>query len=305
MLQHATCAAPPTILAVSFATWRRRFCSARAVRSPCRCGSVCCSCCPKATSSSTCARAAPRPAAPRSSAHRRRTSVADAVRDRLAACRVRRRSSARSARGEALVGVSHECDHPAFVRGLPAVTRPKLDVHRASVAIDADVRSSRRRRARRLRDRRRRASRRCVPTSSSRSTSARSVRSRTPRSRRRRGRRSGRACAIVSLAPRTLADVWDDVDAGRGRRSIGVAGDAVLRGDSRQRLASLARSDRDARSADGRLRRVARPADVGGALDVGARRDRGRTAIRSPTSARGATSRLVGARRACSPTSSC
>lgn len=42
--------------------------------------------------------------------------------------------------GENLVAVSHECDHPAFVTRLPRVTRPKLDVRGTSAAIDADVR---------------------------------------------------------------------------------------------------------------------------------------------------------------------
>jgi iron complex transport system substrate-binding protein len=41
--------------------------------------------------------------------------------------------------GGDLVGVSHECGHPAFVRRLPVVTRPKLDVHRDNAAIDSDV----------------------------------------------------------------------------------------------------------------------------------------------------------------------
>ena len=40
-----------------------------------------------------------------------------------------------------LVGVSHECDHPADVVGLPVVTRPKIDVRRSSREIDDDIRA--------------------------------------------------------------------------------------------------------------------------------------------------------------------
>ncbi len=39
-----------------------------------------------------------------------------------------------------LVGVSHECDYPASVRELPAVTEPKLDPYKPSAAIDARIR---------------------------------------------------------------------------------------------------------------------------------------------------------------------
>jgi len=40
-----------------------------------------------------------------------------------------------------LVGVSHECDHPADVVGLPILTAPKLDPGKASRAIDDDIRA--------------------------------------------------------------------------------------------------------------------------------------------------------------------
>ncbi len=39
-----------------------------------------------------------------------------------------------------LVGVSHECDFPADVIGLPVLTEPKLNPHGSSAAIDARVR---------------------------------------------------------------------------------------------------------------------------------------------------------------------
>lgn len=42
--------------------------------------------------------------------------------------------------GDRLVGVSHECDHPAVVRDLPRVTRSLLPAAATSVAIDAAVR---------------------------------------------------------------------------------------------------------------------------------------------------------------------
>lgn len=41
---------------------------------------------------------------------------------------------------EHLVGVSHECDYPADVVGLPALTEPKLDPHGTSGDIDLRVR---------------------------------------------------------------------------------------------------------------------------------------------------------------------
>ena len=43
--------------------------------------------------------------------------------------------------GERLVGRSHECDHPAWVKRLPAVTSAKLDTQAASAIIDRDVRT--------------------------------------------------------------------------------------------------------------------------------------------------------------------
>lgn len=41
--------------------------------------------------------------------------------------------------GDRLVGRSHECDFPAWVRDLPKLTEPKLDVDEASGAVDEDV----------------------------------------------------------------------------------------------------------------------------------------------------------------------
>ncbi len=42
--------------------------------------------------------------------------------------------------GEMLVGRSHECDHPEWVRDLPACSEPTFDVSVSSGAIDAEVR---------------------------------------------------------------------------------------------------------------------------------------------------------------------
>jgi iron complex transport system substrate-binding protein len=42
---------------------------------------------------------------------------------------------------DALVGVTHECDHPAAVARLPRVTRTALDRDASSAAIDAEVRA--------------------------------------------------------------------------------------------------------------------------------------------------------------------
>jgi iron complex transport system substrate-binding protein len=42
--------------------------------------------------------------------------------------------------GESLVGRSHECDNPAWVKKLPACTRPAFDISVLSAQIDAEVR---------------------------------------------------------------------------------------------------------------------------------------------------------------------
>jgi iron complex transport system substrate-binding protein len=42
--------------------------------------------------------------------------------------------------GERLVGRSHECDHPAWVKRLPALSKPAFDIHGTSAEIDARVR---------------------------------------------------------------------------------------------------------------------------------------------------------------------
>jgi len=42
---------------------------------------------------------------------------------------------------DALVGVSHECDYPSDVEGLPAITSSRIDPHGSSREIDAAVRS--------------------------------------------------------------------------------------------------------------------------------------------------------------------
>jgi iron complex transport system substrate-binding protein len=42
--------------------------------------------------------------------------------------------------GDMLVGRSHECDHPEWVRALPACSEPAFDVTGSSGAIDAEVR---------------------------------------------------------------------------------------------------------------------------------------------------------------------
>jgi len=42
--------------------------------------------------------------------------------------------------GDALVGRSHECDNPEWVKRLPACTQPAFDIHMSSRDIDAEVR---------------------------------------------------------------------------------------------------------------------------------------------------------------------
>ena len=42
--------------------------------------------------------------------------------------------------GEMLVGRSHECDNPGWVRRLPACSEPAFDISVSSGEIDAEVR---------------------------------------------------------------------------------------------------------------------------------------------------------------------
>jgi iron complex transport system substrate-binding protein len=42
--------------------------------------------------------------------------------------------------GDFLVGRSHECDHPPWVKRLPALSRPTFDVTGTSAEVDARVR---------------------------------------------------------------------------------------------------------------------------------------------------------------------
>lgn len=42
--------------------------------------------------------------------------------------------------GDALVGRSHECDNPEWVKRLPCCTQPAFDIEMSSREIDAEVR---------------------------------------------------------------------------------------------------------------------------------------------------------------------
>ena len=44
-------------------------------------------------------------------------------------------------KGDELVGRSHECDHPAWVRSLPSVTAPKFPTDGTSYEIDQRVKA--------------------------------------------------------------------------------------------------------------------------------------------------------------------
>lgn len=112
--------------------------------------------------------------------------------------------------GAELVGVSHECDYPQFVTGLPRVTRAKLDVRGTSAAIDADVRRLVAEGLgvydidvallRALRPDVIVTQHQCDVCAVSYADVEAAVRSTV-----------GVEVTIVSLAPRTLTDVWDDV----------------------------------------------------------------------------------------------
>lgn len=112
--------------------------------------------------------------------------------------------------GEHLVAVSHECDYPPFVTRLPRVTRPKLDVRGTSAAIDADVRRLVAdglgvydvdvAKLAALRPDVIVTQHQCDVCAVSYADVEAAVRTML-----------GPAVTIVSLAPRTLTDVWDDV----------------------------------------------------------------------------------------------
>jgi iron complex transport system substrate-binding protein len=140
--------------------------------------------------------------------------------------------------GDALVGVSHECDYPPRVRGLPVLTRPKLRVDAASADIDRDVRALV---ARGLGvyeiDVERLAAlapdvivtqQQCEVCAVSFAEVEAAVRGVLPSS-----------ATIVSLTPVTLDDVWADV--ARVADALGAsARAAAVVGESRARLARLA-----------------------------------------------------------------
>ena len=137
-----------------------------------------------------------------------------------------------------LVGVSHECDHPLAVRALPAITRARLDPRAVSSEIDRNVRAL-------LADRlaiyeidvEALAALRpdlivtqhqcdvCAVSEAEVMAATRDV--------------LGSDVRILSLAPRVLADVWEDV--ARVAAALGrvAAGDA-LRADLIARVDALA-----------------------------------------------------------------
>jgi iron complex transport system substrate-binding protein len=147
---------------------------------------------------------------------------------------------------DALVGRSHECDHPQGIESLPVLTEPKLDASRPSREIDARVKtlvrdglSVYRVDAERLRalapdviltqDQ-------CEVCAASLSDVEAALRDWT-----------GRQPRVISLDPRTLADVWGDL----GR--VAVALGAPERGHALQaslsdRITALA--ERAGRSGD-------------------------------------------------------
>ncbi len=139
--------------------------------------------------------------------------------------------------GPSLVGVSHECDHPSEARGLPAVTRAKLDARASSAAIDRSVRTLVEQglgvyeidvaRLKELRPDVIVTQNQCDVCAVSYvdvETAARRV--------------LGEGVTIVSLAPQRLSDVWDDVERVAVALDRVAAGRALV-GHARERLAAL------------------------------------------------------------------
>jgi iron complex transport system substrate-binding protein len=141
------------------------------------------------------------------------------------------------ARG-ALVGVSHECDHPPDVRTLPRVTRPKIRTDEASAAIDRGVRALVEQglgvyeidveRLKLLAPDVIVTQDQCdvcaVPFAEVEAAARATL---------------GEGVRVVSLSPRVLGDVWTDIE--RVAAALGCpARGAEVVGAAKQRLASLA-----------------------------------------------------------------
>ncbi|MEE8271496.1 MAG: cobalamin-binding protein [Alphaproteobacteria bacterium] len=141
--------------------------------------------------------------------------------------------------GDRLVGVSHECDFPPAVRGLPVLTAPRVAANRPSRHIDRDVKAL-------LRDALAvfridepalaAAAPDLVLTQSQCEACAVSLD---------QVERAVAACLaadvrVVSLQPGTLGEVWDDI--GRVAAALGRPADgAALAAALRDRVAGLAR----------------------------------------------------------------
>ncbi len=143
---------------------------------------------------------------------------------------------------ESLVGVSHECDFPADVVGLPVVTAPKVDVHGSSreihegvtglvkdglsvYEIHTDVLADLAPDLIVTQDQ-------CEVCAVSSADVARATKDLT-----------GTKAEIVSLSPRRLRDVWRDVETVATAAGIGDRGEA-LSGELAGRMASLERRTR-------------------------------------------------------------
>jgi iron complex transport system substrate-binding protein len=139
--------------------------------------------------------------------------------------------------GSEVVGVSHECDFPPAVRGLPALTRPKIRIDRTSGEIDQSVRALV---ARGLgvyeidADGLAAAAPDVIVTQDQCDVCAVSYADVVAAAR----RVLGTDAAIVSLAPNTLADVWRDI-AAVGAALQREAAAAALVADMQDRLASI------------------------------------------------------------------
>ncbi len=123
-----------------------------------------------------------------------------------------------------LVGRSHECDYPATVADLPACTSPTFETGGDSREIDSRVRELLRsalsiyrldtRALERLRPTHIVTQDQCAACAVDLAEVERAV-----------GAMTGREARVISLHPRLLADVWDDVD--RVGAALGVAGEGV------------------------------------------------------------------------------
>ncbi len=136
-----------------------------------------------------------------------------------------------------LVGRSHECDYPAEVAGLPACTKPTIDIHADSREIDRAVKD-RVRNALSVYDVFDEELERLQPTHIVTQTQCEVCAVSLRDVERSIAMRLASQPRIVSLTPNALADVWDDIRRVAVSLDIAARGEAVVE-DLQRRMAAI------------------------------------------------------------------